>query len=396
MYTFVTSEIQKRVITNVNHQWEITDYGFNNLYPQLMDELFKRSPLTKQAIKVLTEFCMGEGWKGNGDKVINRYGQTFNDMLRLASEDLNTFSGYALHCNFNALGRIVEVQHIPFEYVRLGTKDLQGITNNVKVFNNWEQDSVKFNTYKGIEPTTYPIFNPKTAAEDALTGGNGQVLYWTPHMFSYPLASFDAIRDAVQTDAEIQEFMLSKVMDGFLGTTLFKYPGGFDSEEERRKVEYKLKQMKGAKGARFILAVTPEDFDSNLIEPIPAPNDDSLFTNTSEKVVNTILQNFSVPGPLLAVNPQGSVFTQEQIRDSYILMNLRTANKRKMLERAFEPIGKLFGVRLGAVKEIPWEIPGQNMPKPNGDPNQLEKEPEEKPKKEEETKEEAKLLKLYG
>lgn len=67
-----------------------------------------------------------------------------------------------------------------------------------------------------------------------------------------------------------------------------------------------------------------------------------------------------------------------------------------MMERTFEPIGKLFGVRLGAVKEIPWEIPGQNMPKPNGDPNQMEKEPEEKPKEEEEEKPEAKLLKLYG
>ena len=191
MYTFVTSEIQKRVITNVDHQWDITDYGFNNLYPQLMDELFKRSPLTKQAIKVLTEFCMGEGWKGNGDKVVNRYGQTFNDMLRLSSEDLNEFSGYALHCNFNALGRIVEVQHIPFEYVRLGTKDLSGITNNVKVFNNWEQDTVKFNTYKGIEPTTYPIFNPKTAAADALSGGNGQVLILDP---SYVFLSLGFIR----------------------------------------------------------------------------------------------------------------------------------------------------------------------------------------------------------
>ena len=397
MYSFITSDIiERRIITNVDHQWDITDYGQDNLYPQIMEELYKRSPLTKQAVKVLTEFSMGEGWKAQGDKVVNRFGQTFNDILRLVCEDLNVFTGFALHLNFNGTGRIEEVQHIPFHYVRLGSKNRQGITDNIKVSNNWEEDSEKYKRYEGLEPIQYPIFNPKLGAQNALTGGNGQVLYWTPRMWAYPLATFDAIRDAVQTDAEIQTWGLKNIQNGFLGTTIFKMPGGFDSEEDKRNTLYKVKEMTGSYNANStIVAETPEDFTGSLIESIPAPNNDTLFNLTGEKVVNTILQNFGVPGPLLAVSPSGSVFTQEQIRDSYILMNLRTENQRKLIERVFEPISKLFGVRLGGINQIPWEIPGMNDPKLNGDPNQLQKKKEEQPE-EEDQESEAKLRKLYG
>ena len=401
MYSFVTSDIiEKRIVTNVDYQYNITHYGHGNLYPQVMDELYKRSPLTKQAIKVLSEFSMGEGWTSQGDKVVNRFGQTFNDILRLVCEDVNTFTGFSMHFNFNATGKIEEIQHIPFPYVRLGAKDINGTTNDVKISNNWEGDSQKYKGYTGVTATTYPLFNPKTAAEDALLGGGGQVLYWTPRMFAYPLATFDAIREAVQTDAEIQTFSLKNIQNGFLGTTVFKYPGMFDSDEEKRRVIEKIKGLTGAHNANStIVAETPEDFTGSLIESIPAPNNDTLFNLTGEKVVNTILQNFGVPGPLLAVNPQGAVFSQEQIRDSYILMNLRTEAKRKIIERAFDPIAKLFGVRLGKIKQIPWEIPGENDPKLNGDPNQLKKEaPKEEVKEEEpkEEKEEAKMIRLYG
>jgi hypothetical protein len=215
-------------------------------------------------------------------------------------------------------------------------------------------------------------------------------------MFSYPLATFDAIRDAVQTENEVQVWALKNIQNGFLGTNLLKIPGGFDSEEDKKQFLKKVKTLQGSYNANStIVAEWPEDWPGQFVEQLPAANNDALFNFTSEKTTNTILQNFGVPGPLLAVNPQGSVFTQEQIRDSYILMNLRTENKRKLLERTFEPVGKLFGANLGEIEKIPWEIPGQNAPMMNGDPNQdlsTDKQKEEEEPKEEE----AKLIKIYG
>ncbi len=374
-FTVQQGYIERRVHQHANHNYKITNYGYDNLYPQRMEELFLQSPLTKQVIQVMAEFTMGLGWEGNGDKEVNRFGQTFNDMLRLCSEDISVFNGFALYLDFNGTGKIVEIQHVPFSYVRLGIKEASsGLTSFCYVSNNWEEQSNKHRTYNGLSPQRFDLFNPKKAREEAMKGGQGQVFYWTPRTNDYPLCSFDAARDAVQTDAEIQTFALANIQNGFLGTTVFKYPGNFDSEDDRREVVKKLQQFKGSKGANSVLvAEIAEDFTGNVIEQIPANNNDKLFEQTGTKTVNTILQTFGVPGPLLAVNPQGSVFTQEQIRDSYIFMNLRTENKRKVMERAFKPVADLFGVRLNGIEVKPWEIPGMNMPELNGDPKQLEK-----------------------
>jgi hypothetical protein len=373
-YLHTSKVIQKRIDTSIDYQYPIVNYGVSNLYPQLMEELYKRSPLTKAAIEVLAEFYTGQGWSNNGDEMINRYGQTFNEILRLCAEDIAKFYGFAVHINYNGLGQGVELQHIPFEYVRLGHPNEKQVINSVYVSSNWEEDSYKEKNYRGLKPVKYSLFNPRTAQAEVLTGRrSGQVLYFTPKMWSYPLATFDSIRDAVQTDAEIQTFMLANIQNGFHGSTI-------------------IKDLVGAKNANSTLvATTPEDFTGNLVEGIPAPNNDKLFEQTGKKVRDIILQNYAIPGPLMGVNPEGGIFTQQAIRDSYIYMNARTSNKRRLIARMFKPIGELFGYNLGEIQEQAFEIPGLNMPKLNGNPDQLSEEPQP----EQETSE-AKLRKLYG
>jgi hypothetical protein len=393
-YLHTNRVIQKRIDTSIDYQYQIVKYGVSNLYPQLMEELYKRSPLTKAAIEVLAEFYSGQGWTNNGDEMINRYGQTFNEMLRLCSEDIAKFYGFAIHINYNGLGQGVELQHIPFEYVRLAHPNEKQVINSVYVSSNWEEDSYKEKNYRGLKPVKYSLFNPRTAQAEVLTGRrSGQVLYFTPKMWSYPLATFDSIRDAVQTDSEIQTFMLANIQNGFHGSTIIKYPGGFENQDEEDSVKDKIKDLVGAGNANSTLvATTPEDFTGNLVEGIPAPNNDKLFELTGKRIRDIILQNYAIPGPLMGVNPEGGIFTQQAIRDSYIYMNARTSNKRRLIARMFKPIGELFGYDLGEIQEQAFEIPGLNMPKLNGDPNQLI---EEKPELEEETSE-AKLRALYG
>jgi hypothetical protein len=187
--------------------------------------------------------------------------------------------------------------------------------------------------------------------------------------------------------------MLANIQNGFLGTTLFKYPGGFESDEDRKRTNDKVKTLKGSYNANsVIIAETPEDYTGNLIENIPANNNDKLFEATTKHIRDIILQNYAIPGPLMGVNPEGGIFTQQAIRDSYIYMNARTKNVRNEIARTFNVISDLFGSPVGMIKEQVFEIPGMNMPKLNGDPDQLNEEPEP----ETETEPEAKLKTIYG
>jgi hypothetical protein len=137
-------------------------------------------------------------------------------------------------------------------------------------------------------------------------------------------------------------------------------------------------------GNSNVLAETPEDFTGNLIEPIPAPNNDRLFDLTELRVRDKILQNYAIPGALMGVAPEGSVFTNQEIKDSYDYVNARTKHKRLLMESIFEPVANLAGTKLGTIKKQEFEITGLNQDRPKV--NQ-----EEEPKEEE-----AKLKKLYG
>ena len=344
-YTIVPDQhIYPRINTQIDYQYNIIHYGLDNLYPQNMEEILKRSPITKGAVHILTDFLDGEGFESNGDKVINEFGQTWNDILHYSAMDYATFGGFGMHFNFNGAGNIIEVQHVPFEYIRLSLPDNTGRVFSVKVSNNWEEDSNKFPDKKTPEPVTFPLYNPLTAAQETIMGGNGQILYYTPEMWTYPLCTFDAVREASLTDAEIQTFMLMNIKNGFLGTTIFKYHGGFEDEEEKNKVIYKLNQFKGSYNANnIILAETPEDFTGGLIENVPANNQDRLFEQTSKQVRDLILQNYGMPPPLAGVQPEGGVFTQAAMRDSYIYYNTRTKNGRNILSRVFKAVDPSLG-----------------------------------------------------
>jgi hypothetical protein len=167
------------------------------------------------------------------------------------------------------------------------------------------------------------------------------VLYITPKKNEYPLASIDAIIETAQSDSELQKFELGNIVNGFLSMSIFKYPSSGDDVQEDA-IREKVKQFQGAMAANSIMVVgIDEDSENfqNLIEQVPANNNDSLFINTTLNVKNRILQNFALPSGLMGMLPEGAVFTATQLADEYTYMNLRTKDIRNTLARQFDKLG---------------------------------------------------------
>jgi len=321
----------------------ITTYGSDNLYPQRMREIYLLSPTTKSAVNLMASFIRGDGFE-NGDTVVNRFGETANDILELVANDKALYNGYAILVNSNALGFAVEIQHIPFEFVRLGLIDQSGRAATVAVSNNWE-GSNRDKLPEDIERITrYRLYRGNEAAAEA-TRGRGMVMYVTPERYCYPISTIDAIIETSQSDNELQLFELGNLTNGFLSMSVFKMPVDSDLESEQDKIREKLKELQGAKNANSVLvAAVPEDWNGgDLVEPIPANNNDTLFTQTTLNVKNRICHNFALPPALLGMLPEGSVFTQDQIADNYTYMNLQTKDTRNHIERNFQKLGLNFG-----------------------------------------------------
>lgn len=319
---------------------EIKQYGANNLYPQIVHAIMLRSPLTKSAVKLLSDFFRGDGFTNQGETVLNRYGDTLNDVLKKAAEDLAEFRGFAIHLNFTPGGVPVELTPVPFEYCRLGLPDDTGLSTDIKISNNWEGATIS-GELENV--ATFPIYSPMNKK----VSNEGAIYYYSDlGPARYPLCSFDPILDNAQSDAEAQLFEVNNLVNGFHGGTIFKHYGPFEDDRAKDRFIDQVNAMTGAKGGNssLILEVDEVLAGQNLIESLPANSIDTLFSQTTINIRDRVLQYFNIPGGLFAVAPQGSVFTVTELGSSYVYMNLRTRNDRRILERFFNkfiPAGEI-------------------------------------------------------
>ena len=100
----------KRLITRLDSTHDILFYGLNNLYPQEQEQLRLRSPLIKSATALLEDFINGRGWELNSATIVNGLDDTVGDVLNLVARDYALFNGFALHINYDGLGKITGIQ----------------------------------------------------------------------------------------------------------------------------------------------------------------------------------------------------------------------------------------------------------------------------------------------
>ena len=363
-YLFPSEPLDKRLKVSLDYNHKILFYGQDNLYPQRMEQLRLRSPLLVSSTHVLEDFINGSGWELNNNIVLNHNGETGRDVLNLSAKDFSRYGGFAFHLNFDGRGRITEIQHIPFEYCRLGLPDEFGNISTVVVSNNWEEDKDKLPPSKNrsIYTEWFPIFNPLTAGEETVSipQPKGQVLYYAGvEKNKYPLTTYDAIKDTGSTDAAIQRYEESNTNKGFHGATIFRYPGTFESETQKAQMVEMVAKMMGPDSPGVTIAQIDEDFTGSLMEQIPAGSDDALFSLTLESTLNRTLYHYNIPPALFGISPAGGVFTQLAYQESFIVYNVLTRNQRDEVARVFNKMAALWHQQeftFGRILENKFEI----------------------------------------
>ena len=113
----------KRICIPNNYQRQYTfyiPYDEDNLYPNKIKTILERSTTLSSAVSTHSDFLSGQGF---GEKlneiIVNEDGTTLQELLNDKATDASVFKGLALHFNYDRLGRIVEVQDIPFEGVKM-------------------------------------------------------------------------------------------------------------------------------------------------------------------------------------------------------------------------------------------------------------------------------------
>ena len=129
----------RRVDTGYLRNLGIQSYGDDNLYPQHLRNIIAASSTGSECAERYANFIEGNGFRevAFSEYVVNRRGDTADDIHAFVCKDVADYDGMAIHVNYNMFADIVEVQHIPFENCRLLEEDESGYIAKIAVHPDW-------------------------------------------------------------------------------------------------------------------------------------------------------------------------------------------------------------------------------------------------------------------
>lgn len=339
----------KRLATVADVSQRIMRYDSDNLYPQRCEEILDQASTLKTVSNRIADFINGEGFQDPNlaKMIVNRKGingQTLNRVLQLVSVPFQRFDTPVLHVGYNLLGAICSLVSVPFERIRFGLMDDEGNIVKLGYSTNWEKDSKS-----GREDciTWYDVYNPDpnvVQSQIAEAGGiqsyKGQIIYDTPEPGEYPKASFHAVLDDAQVQAEVGMFKVGNTQNSFLATLAILYPGEFGSVQEEVDFKQLIANKTGSRHAGTRIGLqdkTGQRKASDIFQTLQPPNLDKIFEFTENSVKENIMESEAFPAILMGKSPSG-LLAQGDMEAAYTYVNSITRNRRQRLEEFFSSI----------------------------------------------------------
>jgi len=316
-----TLSTQKRVSISPQRVGGVLSYDEDNAYPQRVEQIINNSSTGSLCQQLSLMFCFGGGFKDiQFNKVkVNKKGLTAAKLLRKVANDITMFNGVAIHVNFNANYQPVSFNYLPFSFVRL-TDEKSKHPDKVALYNNWDktegrivEDDIEYYDFFTLDPE-------KIQAQVDEAGGwqkyKGQIYYYSNAGKSYPLSTVDPVLEDMQTDALTKTFKYRNISTNFMAS-YFLEVNAFENDEDREEFEQVLTDFQGADEAMKIMllekmAGSEETFN---LQKVDIQNVDSLYKNTEESVINSIIRNRLIP-PVLLMQTQGKLGTSKEIYDA--------------------------------------------------------------------------------
>ena len=224
-----TKKPETRVDVKYLSSLGIKTYGDNNLYPQTVRDIVDSSPTGRTCVERRSTYIEGNGLASQAlaETVCDTRGNTVDDVHHLCADDVAYQDGLALHVNYNILGQIVSMAHVPFENCRLEEEDDDGVISHIVVHPDWRGKKTRGGkavkvTIETIE--VFPVFNPSpdvVQLQIQAAGGiefyKGQILYISrAGRNAYPLPLVDVVLTDMSTDEGLSNVNNRNVRNNFL------------------------------------------------------------------------------------------------------------------------------------------------------------------------------------
>lgn len=331
---------EKRIEVKDLRSEGILSYDQDNLYPQRVDDSIAASVTGSGCVELFATHLVGRGFalEDLNKLVVNHKGQTLKDIHELVCADYSKYRGVSLHIGYNALLEVVNIEHVPFGYVRLSIPDDLGVIDHAIIYDDW--DGSKYGRRKKDLMKSVDFFtNDKEKIASQIEGAGG-FDKWNGHLFyysfaghlKYPTAKCDPCFEDLVTDAGVKVHAQKNILTGFMASSVFVHRGKFEDDDSRKEFVDNLKSFQGASNSNKMMMVEAETLEQvPEIKPIPATNNDKLFELTEPRVMERIIRTFGQPIVLHAIKTAGSLGESTEWDDAVKNYDGRTEKEREKL-----------------------------------------------------------------
>ena len=355
-------ELSKKADRRLNVEYMrtlgIQSYGSDNLYPQTLRNIVMASSTGSECLDRYADFIEGYGFRdvAFSEYVVNRRGETVDDIHEAVCRDMALYNGFAIHVNYNIDGKIVEMHHVPFENCRLEDEDSNGYVGKIALHPDWSGKKIRAEKPVKVDKNNVDyidVFNPRkevVLAQITRSGGieyyKGQILWVSGSgRNTYPVGRADRVATEMSTDEGLANVKYRNVRNNFFpaGMMITKRANPFDTGDrwaDDNGFQDTIKQLQGDINASKILEVQIEsDEERPEFVEMNTKNYDKEFSVTEASVVERIYSAFGQePWYCIRIGKVG--FSGDILRDAFDYYNSIVSKQQRMLERVFD---RIFG-----------------------------------------------------
>lgn len=347
-----------RVDVSYLRQFGIQGFGDDNLYPQTLRNIIAASSTGSECAERYANFIEGNGFKDIrfSEYVVNRKGDTVDDIHALVCPDVGDFDGMSLHINYNIFGEICELNYVPFENCRLLEEDSNGYVAKIAVHPDWSGKKTRAGNPLQVKKENIDfidVFNPRkevVLAQIEAAGGieyyKGQILWLSGGGKNvYPRSRADRVVTEMSTDEGLANVKFRNVRCNFLsaGIVITKKGQSIAGEDssglnDNDGFSDMLGKLQGDTNSLKMLEVEiSSDEEKPEFVDLSSKNYDKEFSVTDASVVERIYSAYGQePWYCIRIGKVG--FSGDILEDAFEYYNSIVSKQQRMIERAFQKI----------------------------------------------------------
>jgi len=270
------------------------EWGEGNMMPQYLIDLYQSSPVHGSLVNSISFMIAGKGFKSENPAAQVQISKLkLDDILPASALDLKLQGGVYWEVIYSMdHSKIVKVNHLPYENVRLAISDSEDEVCGVWYSRDWADIRKQKN-----RPEYVPMFNPEDPSPR-------QILFFHMHSVGslyYPRPDYISSKDWIELTRHISEYHVNNILNGFFPSFHINFGNGEPSPEAQRMIMNEIERnISGTQNAgKFLITFSKSKDESPEIQPFPVTDADKQYQYLSTEATSQIIVAHRVTSPLL-------------------------------------------------------------------------------------------------